>query len=33
LSVAGVKLEESIDYEVTYASLGERLRDVSGRSR
>lgn len=33
LSVAGVKLEESVDYEVTYASLGERLRDVSGRSR
>jgi hypothetical protein len=29
LSVAGVEIEESVDYQVTYASLGERLRSGS----
>src|SRR3954470_11292145 len=29
LSVAGVKLEESVDYEVTYASLGKLFRDFT----
>jgi len=30
LSVAGVKLEESVDYELMFAAIADRVRDFSG---